>query len=95
LRHSPPAITPMAQPQNRVSRRRIAQVFCPRGLLFLAKQCRRLSTLRTDRSLCRSTGDPEPPECGLAIPPAGTAPRSASLACRPDKRPLVSEVWLK
>ena len=31
LRHSPPAITPMAQPQNRVSRRRAAQVFCPLG----------------------------------------------------------------
>jgi hypothetical protein len=31
LRHSPPAITPMAQPQNRVSRRRTAQVFCPLG----------------------------------------------------------------
>ena len=66
LRHSPPASTPMAQLQNRVSRRRIAQVFCPRGLLFLAKQCRRLSTLRTDRSLCRSTGDPKPPGCGAA-----------------------------
>jgi hypothetical protein len=36
----------------------------------------RLSALRADRSLCRSTGAPEPPECGLAIPPAGTAPRS-------------------
>jgi hypothetical protein len=28
-RHSPPAITPMAQPQNRVSSRRGVQVFCP------------------------------------------------------------------
>jgi hypothetical protein len=35
----------------------------------------RLSTLRADRSLCRSTGDPGPPGCGLAIPRAGTAPR--------------------
>jgi hypothetical protein len=26
----------------------------------------RLSTLRADRSLCRSTGDPKPPECGAA-----------------------------
>jgi hypothetical protein len=33
LRHSPPATTPMAQPQNRVSRRRTAQVFCPLGPL--------------------------------------------------------------
>src|SRR5262249_59449660 len=35
----------------------------------------RLSTLRADRSFCRSTGDPEPPGSGLAIPRAGTAPR--------------------
>src|SRR5262249_13802950 len=28
-RHSPPATTPMAQPQNRVSSRRGAKVFCP------------------------------------------------------------------
>ncbi len=49
---------------------------------------RRLSTLRADRSFCRSTGAPEPPECGLAIPPAGTATRSAFQACRPDKRPI-------
>jgi hypothetical protein len=33
LRHSPPATTPMAQPQNRVSRKRTAQVFCPLGPL--------------------------------------------------------------
>ena len=33
LRHSPPAITPMAQPQNRVSRRRTSRVFCPLGPL--------------------------------------------------------------
>src|SRR5204863_232386 len=26
----------------------------------------RLSTLRADRSLCRSTGDPKPPGCGAA-----------------------------
>ena len=37
--------------------------------------CLRLSTLRADRSLCRSTGDPEPPGSGLAYPRAGTAPR--------------------
>jgi len=36
-RHSPPAITPMAQPQNRVSRRRTAQVFCPFGRLSSVK----------------------------------------------------------
>jgi len=34
----------------------------------------RLSTLRADRSLCRSTGDPKPPGCGSDKPPrAGTA----------------------
>jgi hypothetical protein len=37
--------------------------------------CLRLSTLRADRSFCRSTGDPEPPGSGLAYPRAGTAPR--------------------
>ena len=52
----------------------------------------RLSTLRADRSLCRSTGDPKPPGCGLAIPPAGTAPRSAVTACRPERRPSPSEM---
>jgi hypothetical protein len=48
-----------------------SRVFCP-----LASS-RRLSTLRADRSFCRPTGDPGPPGCGVAIPPAGTAPRSA------------------
>jgi hypothetical protein len=33
---------------------------------FAEKACPRLSTLRADRSFCRSTGDPEPPECGSA-----------------------------
>jgi hypothetical protein len=33
LRYSPPAVTPMAQPQNRVSRRRTSRVFCPLGPL--------------------------------------------------------------
>jgi hypothetical protein len=36
----------------------------------------RLSTLRADRSFCRSTGDPKPPENGRDEPPrAGTASR--------------------
>jgi hypothetical protein len=35
----------------------------------------RLSTLRADRSLCRSTGDPKPPGSGWQNPRAGTAPR--------------------
>ena len=70
LRHSPPASTPMAQLQNRVSRDCGRRVFCPP-----CRKLPRLSTLRADRSLCRSTGDPEPPGCGLAIPRAGTASR--------------------
>jgi hypothetical protein len=37
--------------------------------------CLRLSTLRADRSFCRSTGDPEPPGSGWHIRRAGTAPR--------------------
>jgi len=45
------------------------------GVLPAWPFCRRLSTLRADRSFCRSTGDPEPPGSGLAIPRAGTAPR--------------------
>ena len=72
LRHSPPASTPMAQLQNRVSLRRPRTGVSPAS----PTRCRRLSTLRADRSLCRSTGDPKPPGNGLTIPPAGTAPRS-------------------
>jgi hypothetical protein len=59
-----------------------------RGCFARSHPSLRLSRLPADRSLCRSTGAPEPPECGLAIPPAGTAPRSASSACRPDRCPL-------
>jgi hypothetical protein len=62
LRHSPPATTPMAQLQNRVSRRRPLTGVSPASPAKLP----RLSTLRADRSLCRSTGDPEPPGSGLA-----------------------------
>ena len=58
------------------------------GVFPLRQKCLELSTLRADRSFCRSTGAPEPPECGLAIPPAWTATRSAFQACRPDKRPV-------
>jgi hypothetical protein len=45
------------------------------GVLPAWPSCLRLSTLRADRSFCRSTGDPEPPGSGLAYPRAGTAPR--------------------
>jgi hypothetical protein len=47
----------------------------PRRCFAHLAACLRLSTLRADRSLCRSTGDPEPPGSGLAYPRAGTAPR--------------------
>jgi hypothetical protein len=55
LRHSPPGSTPMAQLQNRVSRGLTDRCFARFAKLP------RLSTLRADRSLCRSTGDPKPP----------------------------------
>jgi hypothetical protein len=87
LRHSPPATTPMAQPQNRVSRKRALP-----GVLPPWPKCLRLSTLRADRSFCRSTGDPGPPGSGSANPRAGTAPRSAFQACPSGKAPSVSEV---
>ena len=57
-RHSPLATTPMAQPQNRVSRGLKLAGVLPACL------CPRLSTLRADRSFCRSTGAPEPPGSG-------------------------------
>ena len=60
LRHSPKASIPMAQPQNRVSRRRTEL-----GVLPARPDCLRLSTLRADRSFCRPTGDPEPPGNGV------------------------------
>jgi len=41
-----------------------------------ARKMPRLSTLRADRSLCRSTGDPKPPGNGRdELPRAGTASR--------------------
>ena len=55
LRHSPPGSTPMAQLQNRVSRG------LTDGCFARFAKLPRLSTLRADRSLCRSTGDPKPP----------------------------------
>jgi hypothetical protein len=88
-RHSPPAITPMAQPQNRVSSRRGVEVFCP-----FAAQRLELSTLRADRSFCRSTGDPEPPGSGAHILRARAPPPAPSFEsalakgalCEQDRR---------
>ena len=75
LRHSPPASTPMAQLQNRVSSDGRATGFC--SLRQPRKKMPRLSTLRADRSLCRSTGDPKSPGCGSdKLSRAGTASRS-------------------
>ena len=87
LRHSPPATTPMAQPQNRVSRRRTLLSVLPAW-----PDCLRLSTLRADRSFCRSTGDPEPPGSGWHI--RARAPPLASVlqACPSGKAPSMSEV---
>jgi hypothetical protein len=77
----------MAQPQNRVSRKRAAP-----GVLPAWPFCLQLSTLRADRSFCRSTGDPGPPGSGWHIRRAGTAPRSAFQACPSGKAPSVSEM---
>ena len=88
-RHSPPATTPMAQLQNRVSRGVGWRVFCP-----LRQKVPRLSTLRADRSLCRSTGDPKPPGSGLAKRSARGHRTSHSLLRHavPERRPAQSEV---
>ena len=76
LRHSPPASTPMAQLQNRVSRGGRAAGVSPASPTK-EKKMPRLSTLRADRSLCRSTGDPKPPGSGSdKLSRAGTASRS-------------------
>jgi hypothetical protein len=56
------------------------------------RRCAALSTLRADWSLCRSTGDPEPPGSGWQIRRAGTAPRSASTACLSGKAPYGERV---
>jgi hypothetical protein len=86
LRHSPPASTPMAQLQNRVSRGFDARVFAR-----FAKPPR-LSTLRADRSLCRSTGDPKPPGCGAASSARGHRGSLSSLRHAFRKAPSVSEI---
>jgi len=83
LRHSPPASTPMAQLQNRVSRGFDARVFAR-----FAKPPR-LSTLRADRSLCRSTGDPKPPECGAASSARGHRGSLSSLRHAFRKAPSI------
>ena len=50
-----------------------------------AQKMPRLSTLRADRSLCRSTGDPKPPGNGRDEPPrAGTASRYRQTASPVD-----------
>jgi hypothetical protein len=73
------------------SRTGFPQSTAPAVFCLFAERRPELSTLRADRSFCRSTGDPEPPGCGLAIPPAGTASRSAPQVCLSGKAPLVSE----
>jgi hypothetical protein len=62
------------------------------GVLPAWPFCRRLSTLRADRSFCRSTGDPEPPGSGWHI--RARAPPLASVfqACPSGKAPSMSEV---
>jgi hypothetical protein len=53
------------------------------GVLPAWPFCRRLSTLRADRSFCRPTGDPEPPGSGLRAPPSLPSFRLAL----PERRP--------
>ena len=65
------------------------------GVLPPWPKCLRLSTLRADRSFCRSTGDPGPPGSGSANPRAGAAPRSAFQACPSGKAPSVSEIGVR
>ena len=58
------------------------------GVLPARPSCLRLSTLRADRSLCRSTGDPEPPGSGLAISARGHRPSLPSFRLAlPERRP--------
>ena len=87
LRHSPPRSTPMAQLQNRVSRG------LTDGCFARFAKLPRLSTLRADRSLCRSTGDPKPPECGAATSARRHRSLLSSLRHAFRKAPSVSEIW--
>ena len=87
LRHSPPAITPMAQPQNRVSSRHDSQ-----GVLPVRRIRLELSTLRADRSFCRPTGAPEPPGSGSHPSARGDRTRSHLPKVPSRKAPLVSGV---
>ena len=58
------------------------------GVLPARPSCLRLSTLRADRSLCRSTGDPEPPGSGLAYSARGHRPSLSSFRLAlPERRP--------
>ena len=62
------------------------------GVLPAWPICRRLSTLRADRSFCRSTGDPERPGADWQF--RARAPPLASVfqACPSGKAPSMSEV---
>jgi hypothetical protein len=90
LRHSPPVPPDGSAPEPGFPRRWLAGV-----LPASPESLPRLSTLRADRSLCRSTGDPKPPGCGLAKKQKirARAPHLAFAvtACRPERRPLTSE----
>ena len=87
LRHSPPATTPDGSaPEPGFPQTETCPVFCPLGL----QSCLRFSTLRADRSFCRSTGDPRAArERSGIIRRAGTAPRSAFQACPSGRAPSV------
>jgi hypothetical protein len=90
LRHSPPATTPMAQLQNRVSSRR--------GLPSVLPACRtspELSTLRADRSFCRPTGAPKPPGSGVHRSARGHRPLLRLSKVPSRKAPSLSRMSIR
>ena len=73
LRHSPPAST------RWLDSRTGFPAALTDGHFARFVKVPRLSTLRADRSLCRSTGDPKPPECGAATSARGHRSSLSSL----------------
>ena len=89
LRHSPPAITPMAQPQNRVSRRRnLRKCFARSALLSSVKHApRRPVFVPVDRG-------PRAARERIGIFRARAPPLAFVFqACPSGKAPSMSEVW--
>jgi hypothetical protein len=79
-RHSPPAATPMALLQNRVS------WDAAHARVLLSACLSQSSELLTVRSWCRTSGDPEPPGNGVTSPVRGNRLCSA-FRCVSGRRP--------